>query len=88
MTSAIVPGIHDAALADENVSVATEDAQAHARETALREGFLIGPSGGANLAAALRVARREAAAGRPAVVVTVFPDSGERYLEQSWWKRP
>lgn len=88
LDSAIVPGIHDAALADENLSVATEDAQAHARETALREGFLIGPSGGANLAAALRVARREAAAGRPAVVVTVFPDSGERYLEQGWWKRP
>jgi cysteine synthase B len=86
LASCAVPGIHDPALADEHIGIGTEDAQAHAREAAAREGLLIGPSGGANLAAALRVARREAKAGRTAVVVTVFPDSGERYLDQAWWK--
>lgn len=86
LATSIMPGIYDPTLADEGLFVATEEAQAHAREAAGREGLLIGPSGGANLAAALRVARREAAAGRAAAVVTVFPDSGERYLGQPWWR--
>ncbi len=86
LATAIVPGIHDAALADEQIFANTEEAQGLAREAARLEGLLIGPSGGANLAAALKVARREAAAGRDAVVVTVFPDSGERYLGEAWWK--
>ncbi|MDE2293779.1 MAG: cysteine synthase family protein [Elusimicrobia bacterium] len=88
MATALVPGIHDPALADETLFVATEEAQEHARRAAREEGVLIGPSGGANLAAALRVARLEAAAGREAAVVTVFPDSGERYLGESWWRTP
>lgn len=86
LASAIVPGIHDPSLADEELFIATEEAQAAARDAARLEGLLLGPSGGANLAAALSVARREAASGRDAVVVTVFPDSGERYLGEAWWK--
>ncbi|MBI3299394.1 MAG: cysteine synthase family protein [Elusimicrobia bacterium] len=88
LATAIMPGIHDPTLADEEFFIATEEAQAQVRETARREGLLIGPSGGANLAAALRVARREAAAGRRAVVVTVFPEPGERYLDEPWWASP
>ena len=53
LATAIVPGIHDPALADAQAFIATEEAQALAREAARREGLLIGPSGGANLAAAL-----------------------------------
>ncbi|MBI5597376.1 MAG: PLP-dependent cysteine synthase family protein [Elusimicrobia bacterium] len=86
LATAAVPGIHDPALADAELTVSTDEARAAAREAARADGLLLGPSGGANLAAALRVARAEAEAGRAAVVVTVFPDSGERYLGERWWR--
>jgi cysteine synthase B len=82
MATALVPGIYDPALADETVRVATEEAQEMALRLAREEGLLAGPSGGANVAAAARVA----ASARPgAVIVTVFPDGGERYLSEAWW---
>jgi S-sulfo-L-cysteine synthase (O-acetyl-L-serine-dependent) len=83
MQTAIVPGIYDATLADCIVEVQTEEAQQMARALARREGLLAGVSGGANVAAALRVAE-QAATG--AVIVTVLPDGGERYLSESWWE--
>ncbi len=85
MATAVVPGIYDRSLADERLEVATEDAQAAARKLARERGLLLGPSGAAALAAALRVARRAAEDGRPAAVVTIFPDSGERYLGERYW---
>lgn len=81
MATAIVPGIYDATLADENLEVETEEAQAMARRLGREEGLLSGASGGANVAAALRIA---AAAPANAVIVTVLPDSGDRYLSESW----
>jgi cysteine synthase B len=82
MATAIVPGIYDPQLADETIEVGTEEAQAMARHLAREEGLLAGVSGGANVAAALRVA---AEAGHEALIVTVLPDGGERYLSQRWW---
>ena len=82
MATAIVPGIYDPQLADETIEVGTEEAQAMARRLAREEGLLAGVSGGANVAAALRVA---AEAGHDALIVTVLPDGGERYLSQRWW---
>src|SRR6188474_3105591 len=76
MASSIVPGIYDAAIADEDLRVATEDAQEMTRRLASRHGLLAGVSSGAALAATLRVAAR----ARDAVIVTIFPDSGARYL--------
>jgi cysteine synthase len=61
----------------------TEEAQTMARTLAQREGLLAGVSGGANVAAALRVAEHAAAGS---VIVTVLPDSGERYLTEPWWE--
>jgi cysteine synthase B len=84
MATAIVPGIYDATLADEIVEMQTEEAQALARALARREGLLAGVSGGANVAAALRVAEH-AATG--AVIVTLLPDGGERYLSEPWWEQ-
>jgi cysteine synthase B len=83
MATAIVPGIYDATLADAVLEIDTEEAQAMARALARDEGILAGVSGGANVAAALRVAER---AGKGSVIVTILPDGGERYLSETWWE--
>ncbi|HEX5830839.1 MAG TPA: cysteine synthase family protein, partial [Gemmatimonadaceae bacterium] len=70
MASAIVPGIYDPALADATIVVATEEAQAMTRRLAREEGLLAGVSGGANVAAAVRVA---ATLGADDMVVTLLP---------------
>jgi len=82
MESAMVPGIYDPTLADEDVRVGTEEAYDMTRRLAQEEGLLVGISSGANLAGALKVAR----AG--AVVVVVFCDGGERYLSERFWENP
>ena len=56
MDTAIVPGIYDPSLADEDIRVSTEEAFDLTRRLA-REGLFVGISSGANLAGALRVAR-------------------------------
>jgi cysteine synthase B len=78
MATAMVPGIYDSALADENVEVATEDGQELARRLAQEEGLLVGTSSGANVFAALRLAL---SLPRGSVVVTILCDGGERYIE-------
>jgi cysteine synthase B len=83
MATALVPGIYDASLADDAVEVATEDAQEMTRRLAREEGLLVGISSGANVFAALRLARRLSA---PAVVVTVLCDGGEKYLSEEFWE--
>ncbi len=85
MASAIVPPIYDPTLADERIAMATEEAYAMCRRLAREEGLFVGPSAGANVAAAIRVGR---AAAQPAVVVTVLCDGGERYLSEDFWKQP
>jgi cysteine synthase B len=81
MESAIVPGIYDPVLADEDRRVTTERAHELTRRLASEEGLLVGASSGAALAAALDVAERE----REAIIVVIFPDSGTRYLTESFW---
>ncbi|MEO6457063.1 MAG: cysteine synthase family protein [Chloroflexia bacterium] len=81
MASALVPGIYNPELADERLTVETEDAQAMTRSLARDEGILAGPSGGAGVLAALRVARSLSSG----IVVTVLPDGGSRYLQDSFW---
>ena len=75
MATALVPGIYDQRLADENVEVSTEDGQAMARRLAQEEGLLVGASSGANVFAGLRLAL---SAPRGSVVVTILCDGGER----------
>jgi len=82
METAIVPGIYDSGLADENLRVSTEEAWELTRRLAREEGLLVGVSSGAALAAALAVASRL----RKGVIVTVFPDSGTRYLSEPFWR--
>jgi len=62
------------------------------RRLAREEGVFVGPSSGANVAAALRVARGVAGAAgrkpdRPIVIVTVLCDRGERYLSEDFWRQ-
>jgi cysteine synthase B len=80
MDTAIVPGIYDPSLADEDLGVGTEDAFRLTRELA-RLGLFVGISSGANLAGALDVARRAS----DAVIVVIFCDGGEKYLSERFW---
>jgi S-sulfo-L-cysteine synthase (O-acetyl-L-serine-dependent) len=80
METAIVPGIYDAALADQDLGVGTEEAFDLTRRLA-KQGLFVGISSGANLAGALRVAR----AASNAVIVVVFCDGGEKYLSERFW---
>jgi len=86
MASSIVPGIYDATLADEKFAVSTEEGQGTARRLARQAGLLIGPSGGANLSACLKLAERLSGRAETALIVTIFPDSGERYLSERFWR--
>ena len=81
MDSAIVPGIYDPTLADEDVRVGTEEAFDITRRLARQEGLLVGISSGANLAGALRVAASTA----NAVIVVIFCDGGDKYLSERFW---
>ena len=86
MPTALVPGIYDPSLADAEVAVDTDDAHAAVLRLARTEGLLVGPSAGANLVAAVRVAETLRAQGRDdAVVVTIFCDSAAKYLNDRWW---
>jgi cysteine synthase B len=84
MATAIVPPIYDASLADENMEVRTEDAQQTAKRLAREEGILVGVSAGGALWACLYIAKR-LPKNENAVIVTIFPDSGEKYLSERFW---
>jgi len=86
MASAIVPKIYDPTLADENLEIATEGAHAMARRLARDCGLLLGISAAAGVYASLRVAEQlQARKERPAVIVTILCDSGEKYLSERFW---
>lgn len=84
MASAIVPKIYDSKLADEDIEIATEDSYANAIRAAREEGLLLGISAGAAIAGCLKVAR-ELKKDEEAVIVTIFPDSGDKYLSERFW---
>jgi cysteine synthase B len=78
-TAARKPGIYDELLASGTLEVATEDALLMTGKLAREEGLLVGPSSGANVFAARKLA---GSLQRPAVIVTVLCDGGERYLDE------
>ncbi|MGD0548601.1 MAG: cysteine synthase family protein [Terracidiphilus sp.] len=83
METSIVPKIYDAGIADEELGIETEAAYTMARRAAREEGLLIGVSAAAALVGALQIAR---AAPAGSVVVTIFPDSGDKYLSEHFWE--
>jgi cysteine synthase B len=83
MPSAVKPGIFDPLLADRTIQVSTEAAHAKVRELARGEGLFVGISSGAAAVAAAQIAA-EVGNG---TIVTIFPDSGYRYLsDQALWE--
>ncbi|MGA3346850.1 MAG: cysteine synthase family protein [Terracidiphilus sp.] len=82
METSIVPKIYDASIADAELGIETEAAYRMARRLAREEGLLVGVSGAAALVGALQVARN---AAPESVVVTIFPDSGDKYLSEHFW---
>ena len=87
LDTAMVPGIYDPSVPDETMFIATEDAYDAAQQLAERDGLVIGPSSGAALAASLRLAKRLASSSpdTPATIVTIFPDSGARYVAEGFF---
>jgi cysteine synthase B len=85
MGSAIVPAIYNPHLADRDLAVETEAAYSMAKKLAHDEGLMVGISAAAAVVASLAIAREEAAAGRQAVIVTVLPDSADKYLSERFW---
>ena len=82
LETAIVPGIYDANVADVNVEVATEDGQEMTRRLAREEGLFVGVSAGANVYAAIRLAKKIKG---NAVIVTILCDGGGKYLSEGFW---
>ena len=83
LPTSIVPGIWDPTLADQVWGAPTEASYGLARRLARSEGVLVGHSCGA----ALWAIEKLAAGIRSGVVVTVFPDSGDRYLSTGLYRR-
>ena len=81
MATAIRPGIYDPSWADEDLAVSTEEAYGMALRLAREEGLLVGVSAGAAMGAALKVA----GSIREGVIVTIFSDSGDKYLSERFW---
>jgi len=77
--SSFIPKNFDPSVCDEVIMVNDPDAFGMVKELAAREGVLAGSSGGANVAASVRVAKRLGPGSR---VVTMIPDSAERYLSK------
>ena len=78
-----LPRIYNPENVDEIIGVSNDEAISTSRRLAREEGILAGISAGANLFAALSVAKRE---GREKVVLVIVPDIGERYLSTDLFK--
>jgi cysteine synthase B len=81
MESAIIPGIYDPGIADQDLRVESEDAFDMVRRLAREEGVMAGISSGAAVAAVLKVARQL----KTGIIVTVCPDGAEKYLTEKFW---
>jgi cysteine synthase B len=84
MATAIRPAIYDDTLADENLEVPTEGAYHLVKRVAREEGLLVSPSSAAALYGCFEVANN-IPTDQSAVIVTVFPDSAAKYLNERFW---
>jgi cysteine synthase B len=83
MDSTIKPKIFDEKIADSRIAVKTEDAYKTARRLALEEGLFVGISSGANVFAALELAKKLPPGSR---VATILCDNGYRYMSEPLWR--
>ena len=83
LPTAIQPGIYDASLPDQVIEISTEAAYDMVKRLASEEGLIVGISSAANALAALSLA----AELDDGLIVTVFPDSGYKYMsDESLWE--
>ena len=73
-----IPQTLDTSIYDEILPISNEEAFEKGKESARKEGILIGISSGAALSAAIKIAQREENINK--TIVVIFPDTGERYL--------
>ncbi len=77
LETAIIPAIYDPLVADEMIEVGTEESYDVLKRTAITEGMLLSPSAAANLAGAIRVAKKIG----EGIIVTILPDNADKYLD-------
>jgi cysteine synthase B len=82
MASSIVPGIFDPSSFDEKIPIDTDEAYEWVKVLARREGLLVGLSCGGALSGCVKLARRIG----EGCIVTIFPDSGDKYLSTRVWE--
>lgn len=83
MPTSILPDIYVPKLADSAVEVKTEDAYEMARKLAAHEGLFVGFSAAAAVLASVEIARQL----KRGVVVTILPDSGQKYVSERFWTK-
>jgi S-sulfo-L-cysteine synthase (O-acetyl-L-serine-dependent) len=92
LETALVPGIYDSKVADENIDVPTEKAYHWVRQLARAEGILAGISSGAVLEAcfilAARMEKEPLEIRQRTKIVTIFPDAADKYLSEHFWDEP
>jgi len=84
LPSAMVPGIYDDSLADQNMEISTEAAHGMARRLAREHGLLVGVSAAAAIVGSLQVADN-LKKNQAATIVTILCDSGDKYLSERFW---
>ncbi len=82
MEEAIVPSIYDPSLIDEQIMVDSETAFEYSRKIVKTEGIFVGMSSGAAMYTALEIAKKL----KQGLIVSIFPDRGEKYLSTDLFK--
>ncbi len=78
-----IPSIVDISLIDEIVTIKDEEAFDFSQKVAKDEGLLVGISAGANIASCVKIAKKY----KPNRIVTILPDTGERYLSSDLFNK-
>jgi cysteine synthase B len=91
MATALVPKIYDPALANQDFAISTEDSYEMLKRLSREEGLLVGISSGAAVIGCLQLAQQLHQSGwieehGEAVIVTIFPDSADKYLSERFWE--
>ncbi|GAC1541278.1 MAG: cysteine synthase family protein [Polyangiales bacterium] len=87
MASSLVPAIYDPHVPDEIMPVGTEEGWDMSDRLAREEGLHVGHSSGANVVAALRIAKGLLGSGKKAGIVTIICDRGDRYFAPMKWEK-